>query len=425
MLDKATQFLNNLELHSTDTILVAVSGGLDSMCLAHLLHSQGFNVAIAHCNFTLRGEESNGDYQFVKDWAQEHEIAFHSEEYATKSLTTGSGQSVQMIARTLRYDFFERLKLKHGYKFTAFAHHADDRIESLLLNILRGTGLRGLQGMPSKRGNIIRPLLSITKQELTNYANTHHVPFRTDSSNVDTKYQRNRVRLEILPILRILDTTVEKRLLYFMNRVENNLVEYDVWVNAEKGKICNEEGGFSRIDRKLLNKHPFPFTILKELLGLIGFNSNQVMELIKHPETVSGELMSDTHRLVIEQNDFIVCSLKEAGGRPNFSFEQLNLSEITNLKTDNQNIFVDAYKVDEFKISLRRWCQGDRFKPLGMKGWKKVSDYFIDSKFTSTQKENTWLMVHNQDIIWIVGHRMDDRFKVTEQTKEVLHITSL
>lgn len=425
MLDKATQFLNNLELHPTDTILVAVSGGLDSACLVHLLHSQGFNVAIAHCNFTLRGEESNGDYQFVKDWAQSLGLAFHSEEYDTKALTIGSGQSVQMMARELRYDFFERLTLKHGYKFTALAHHADDRIESLLLNILRGTGLRGLQGMPWKRETIIRPLLSITKQELSDYANTRHVPFRTDSSNVDTKYQRNRVRLELLPMLRIVDSTLENKLLEFIDRVENNLLTYENWVQAEKVKICRIDGRFSRIDRKLLEKHQFPFTILKEILGPNGFSSNQVMELIKHPDIVSGELMSARHRLVIEQNEFVVSLMKEASVRPKFSFERLNISNVTNLKTDNQNIFIDAHKMDEFNISLRRWCQGDRFKPLGMKGWKKVSDYFIDSKFTTTQKENTWLMVNNQDIIWIVGHRMDDRFKVTEQTKEVLHITSL
>ncbi len=210
-----------------------------------------------------------------------------------------------------------------------------------------------------------------------------------------------------------------------MNRVENNLVEYDVWVNAEKGKICNEEEGFCRIDRKLLNKHQFPFTILKELLGLIGFSTNQVMELIKHPETVSGELMSDTHRLVIEQNEYAVCPTKETDLRPKFSFVRLSITTLTSLKTDNRSIFVDANKVDEFNISLRRWCQGDRFKPLGMKGWKKVSDCFIDSKFTATQKENTWLMLHNQDILWIVGYRMDDRFKVTKQTTEVLHINFL
>ncbi len=423
MLDKVTQFLNNLKLNSTDTILVAVSGGIDSMCLVHLLHSQGFNVAIAHCNFKLRGEESNGDYQFVSDWAQEHEIAFHSEEYDTKALTSGSGQSVQMIARALRYDFFERMMNANGYKFTALAHHAGDRIESLLLNILRGTGLRGMQGMPSKRGNIVRPLLSITKQELANYANKHHVPFRTDSSNFDNKYQRNRVRLELLPMLRTLDLTLENKLLDFMNRVDNNLVQYYVWVNAEKGKICSLKAGFCRIDRKLLNKHPFPFTVFKEILGPFGFSSNQVMELIKHPGALSGELTSDSHRLVIEQNDFMVCSIKEAGDIPNFSFQRLNIARVTNLKTDKQSIFVDACKVDEHNISLRRWCQGDRFKPLGMKGWKKVSDYFIDRKFTATQKENTWLMLNNQDIIWVVGHRMDDRFKVSKQTKEALHIT--
>jgi len=425
MLDKATQFLNKLGLHPTDTILVAVSGGIDSMCLVHLLHSQGFNVAIAHCNFTLRGKESNGDYQFVKDWAQSLGIAFHSEEFATKALTIGSGQSVQMMARELRYDFFERLTLKHGYKFTALAHHADDRIESLLLNMLRGTGLRGLQGMPGNRGDIIRPLLSITKQELTNYANKHDVPFRTDSSNFDCKYQRNRVRLELLPMLRILDSTLENRLLEFMDRVENHLLTFDAWAEAEKAKIFRIDGRFSRIDRKLLKKHQFPFTILKETLGPFGFSSNQVMELLKHPDSVSGELTSDSHRLVIEQNEFVVCSREEAGDRPKFSFERLNITKVTSLKTDNQNIFVDAHKVDEFNISFRRWCQGDRFKPLGMKGLKKVSDYFIDSKFTATQKENTWLMLHNEDILWIVGHRMDDRFKVTEQTEEVLRITSL
>ena len=357
MLDKATQFLNNLELNSTDTILVALSGGIDSMCLVHLLHSQGLNVAIAHCNFTLRAEESNDDFQFVKDWAQTHGIAFHSEEYDTKAITAGSGQSVQMMARELRYDFFERLTLKHGYKFTVLAHHADDRIESLLLNILRGTGLRGMQGMPSKRGNIVRPLLSITKQELTSYANKHDVPFRTDSSNFDNKYQRNRVRLELLPMLRILDSTLENSLLEFMDRVENNVLTYDDWIQAEKAKIYRIDGRFYRIDRKLLKKHQFPFTILKETLGPFGFSSNQVMELIKYPSTVSGESTSDSHRLVIEQNDFVVCSKKESVDKPNFSFQRLNISKVTNLKTDKQSIFVDAYKVYEDNICQRKNTQ--------------------------------------------------------------------
>jgi len=423
MRNRVYDFLRAVGVSDSDIILVAVSGGVDSMVLLHLLHSLGISVAVAHCNFGLRGEASDGDEQLVSDYCKERSISFHSRKFDTRASVNETNSSVQMVARDLRYDFFKELMETHCYRFTALAHHADDRIESLVLNVLRGTGLRGLQGMPSVRGPFIRPLITFRKKELEEFATQHEVPFREDASNAEAKYRRNRVRLHLLPMLRLLRPDAEEHLLHFAERVEESIPDFERWSDMQRNNLSKFHDNALRIDREKLNAHPYPFTLLKEVIGPLGLSSEQVLELLREKDAQSGVMDSDSHRLFIEKDALVIFGRDVLQTAPRFSVERMRMEDVRSLDTPPDTIIIDAGLVNPDRLSVRKWAEGDRFRPLGMKGTKKLSDYFIDNKFTASQKATTWLLVHGEDIVWVMGHRMDDRFKVTDRTDEVLRIS--
>ncbi|MBI1287414.1 MAG: tRNA lysidine(34) synthetase TilS [Flavobacteriales bacterium] len=405
--------------NSGNPILVGVSGGVDSMVLASMLLENGYAIAVAHCNYQLRGEASDADETLVKNWCAQRNVPFHSKRIETQKLAEESKASIQMVAREERYRFFQKLTDEYGYAATALAHHANDRVESLILNVLRGTGFRGLQGMPSKRVGYIRPLLGLTKDEIRDYAKEKGVPFREDASNAQTYYQRNWVRLRLLPMLAAKDETAFSKLLQLCERAENQLPNYERWVQMNLSELESDNG----ISIHKLKESNAPFTLLKELLEPNGFSSDQVFEVLDILNSMSGsEVCSDTHRVLKDRETLIISELNTHENPPKLQFEVLDRSEVKSLNTEPNVALIDAATIKQENFKLRHWQQGDRFKPLGMKGWKLLSDFFIDEKLSVTEKGNVWLLTHRNEIVWVVGMRLDDRFKVTDSTQKILRV---
>lgn len=402
-------------------ILVAVSGGVDSMVLASLLLESDYSIALAHCNYQLRRADSDADEALVRNWCLERSIPFHLKKVETKKLAEDSNSSIQMVAREERYRFFEELMNEYGYTATALAHHANDRVESLLMNVMRGTGFRGLQGMPPKRDNYIRPLLGFTKDEIHAYAKLSNVPFREDASNVEVYYQRNWIRLRVLPMLQASDETSFEKLLQLCERVESELPNYENWIQDKHKEIQIETG----ISIEKLQQSEAPFTILKELLESKDFSSDQVFEVLEILDSNSGtEVSSQTHRVLKDRDALLISELNQDENHPKLQFEILERSHIQSLKTEPNVALLDADRIKQSELKIRKWQQGDKFKPLGMKGWKLLSDFFIDQKLSVLEKEQTWLLTHQNEIVWVIGQRLDDRFKVTDSTQKVLKIST-
>ena len=419
--------------NSLKPILVAVSGGLDSIVLATFLHENGYQIGVAHCNYQLRGAESDADEELVRSWCEEREISFHVKNVETQKLADQTNRSIQMIARDERYSFFDSLRKEHGYVFTALAHHANDRVESLLINVLRGTGFRGLQGMSSKREGIIRPLIGVTKKELRDYAEESSVPFRDDASNLETYYQRNWVRLRLIPMLQHSDAKAFDQLLKFCERAQAEIPNYEGFVteNLEDWKLENNTLSIQKIQQSKA-----PFTILKEFLRSKGFSSDQVFEVLSILDSVSGsQVCSGTHLVTKDRDCLIVSEIEVSEMQPKLSFELIPRSELKTLKAPINIALIDTNLIGVYgnapistdsqnpDFQLRKWQKGDRFKPLGMKGWKKLSDFFIDEKLSMLEKEQVWVLTFEREIVWVIGKRLDDRFKVSQSTQKVLKVT--
>ena len=422
MLNDVSAYLGQLGLSASDKLLVAVSGGVDSMTLLHLLHQVHPNLEVAHCNYGLRGRESEADTALVREWCAAHHIALHVAHFDTEKLMAEAGTSLQMMARDLRYAYFNTLMDDHGLACTALAHHADDRLESLILNLLRGTGYRGFQGMPRQRDRFIRPFLHIRKADLLHHARSNGVPYRDDASNAKPDYDRNRVRLHLLPMLHQLMPDAEQKLLSLAQRTEQELAAVQQRIDTEIAAICQAEKDETHIDRKQLAHHPFPFTVLKELLGPWGFSTDQVWEMILHPEQRTGRMDSATHTAFIEPKRIVVLPTEALHAPPQLAIHTLQRDAETAWQTPKHIIQVDANTVDMAKLTLRKWRHGDKFRPFGMKGWKLVSDHLIDSKCTALEKERTWLLVQDESIVWVIGHRMDDHFRITDRTSQLVRI---
>ena len=419
--------------NSLKPILVAVSGGLDSIVLATFLHENGYQIGVAHCNYQLRGAESDADEELVRSWCEEREISFHVKNVETQKLADQTNHSIQMIARDERYSFFDSLRKEHGYGFTALAHHANDRVESLLINVLRGTGFRGLQGMSSKREGIIRPLIGVTKKELRDYAEESSVPFRDDASNLETYYQRNWLRLRLIPMLQHSDAKAFDQLLKFCERAQAEIPNYEGFVteNLEDWKLENNTLSIQKIQQSKA-----PFTILKEFLRSKGFSSDQVFEVLSILDSVSGsQVCSGTHRVTKDRDCLIVSEIEVSEMQPKLSFELIPRSELKTLKAPINIALIDTNLIGVYgnapistdsqnpDFQLRKWQKGDRFKPLGMKGWKKLSDLFNDQKRSILEKVQVWVLTFEREIVWVIGKRLDDRFKVSQSTQKVLKVT--
>lgn len=413
-------------------ILVAVSGGADSVVLLHLLNALGYRCTAAHCNFQLRGEESYRDEQFVRNLCRKWNIPLFVRHFHTQQISQQQGISIEMAARKLRYEWFDELAKQLNINRIAVGHHRDDSVETILLNILRGTGLRGLTGIAPLRNNIVRPLLCLTRQQVTEYAMAHNIDFVEDSSNGEDVFLRNKIRLHLLPLMQEISPSASESLCKMSQQLSSAYTLYQKYIH----QIINHISEENRIYIHRLEQYPESETILFEMLHPLGFNSHQIKQIYESRNAHSGKVfLSPTHRLMKDRNCFLLSPV-QANDKQEFTIGHLdNLSHLPlkikadilpaqsiNLQKDRKMLFADADKV-QFPLTLRRWKQGDRFIPFGMKGQKKVSDFFSDNKFSLADKEDTWLLLSaDGKIIWIVGHRSDNRFRISESTLHVLQM---
>ncbi len=393
-------------------LILALSGGIDSMVLADMLLQSKADFVLAHCNFHLRGEESDGDEKFVRDYAERNGLTIYVKQFDTLDYAKEHKLSIEMAARELRYAWFEELRQQLNYDFIAVAHHADDQLETFFINLLRGAGIRGLKGMQKVNGRIIRPLLDVSRVEIQQYAEEHHLEWREDHTNAETLFLRNKIRHELLPVIDGISKEGRSAILKSINHLasENELYR----------ELLNEKLPTSNCQLSTVN-----FQLLFEWLRDFGFNEDQVHFI--HDALNSGQpgtsFFSPTHRVTIERNGIELTPICQQNATPlELSYEQITNDCSFAMDTSNRVAQLDYEKIS-FPLQIRKWQAGDRFHPLGMKGSKLLSDFFVDQKMTNRQKEECYVLVTSDDtIVWVVGRRIDDRFKVTDKTKTILKV---
>ena len=420
-----SRFQTHLHSHfpalSSQRVLVAVSGGVDSMVLLDLLREYSDLVAVAHCNFQLRGQDSAQDEQLVESYCKRHQLTCHIKRFDMKL----PKQSTQMAARTLRYNWFEELCLSNNYDVILTAHHADDNIETLLINVIRGTGIEGLTGIPEQNGRILRPLLPFHKSEIIAYAQAHKIPWREDRSNQSDDYQRNAIRHHVIPELVKLHPKA----------LENTTKTIDF--TKEAAKVIQQQN--EQLKKQLFLKEketirisissvkalqPFSFWI-HQLFTPYGFDHREVIKLLSAQK---GKCIHSTdHTLEVGRNELLLYKSIEQKKEMEFEVYEYGIHEPIELlfsrdqQHEQSSLTLDATAIS-FPMKLRKWNRGDHFYPTGMSGSKKVSKYFKDEKYTATEKAAQWLLCSGNDIVWIVGKRADRRFVPTETTINFLNI---
>jgi tRNA(Ile)-lysidine synthase len=415
-----------------DPVLLAVSGGVDSMVMLQLFIENNFRFAVAHVNYGLRGKESEEDEKLVRRITEKNGRAFFSTRLNPVSEAAEKKISLQMAARDLRYGYFETVRKENGFHRIATAHHLDDSVETVLLHQFRGTGIHGLKGIPAINGKVIRPLLCFFKEEVVELAREKKLAYREDASNEEGEYDRNKIRLYIIP-------AIEKHFPAFKKSFAENIEKwreagqlYDESLGRWLKKTAEPQGAETRISIPKLKLSPAEKTILFESLKHFGFNANQVNQMIAATEP-GKKFESETHRLIKDRNQLIV-SEKKQSALSHWVVEQadrqlktekfilqLSAKEVKNftLPADSSIGCLDKSRL-EFPLLIRRWRKGDYFYPLGMKKKKKkISDYLVDRKVAVSEKENIWVVQSGNHIACIIGERIDDRFKVTPLTEVV------
>ena len=435
MLDQFKAYINRCNLIAEgEKVVLALSGGIDSMVLAGLLLKSKVEFVAAHCNFHLRGEESDGDEKFVRDYAERNGIQCFVKHFETEKYAAEQGISIEMAARDLRYDWFEQLRQQLGYDKIAVAHHADDQAETFFINLLRGAGLNGLKGMKPQNGVIIRPLLWVSREQIRKYAVENQILWREDHTNAESVYLRNKIRNQLLPAFDELHPEARQGLYKSLEHLaaENEL--YRELLQEKLGQIIEYNGDIQRIPHLAFLIQHSSFQLLFEWLRQYGFNTDQCHFIYDAIGTgVGNQYCSATHRLVIGRDELQLFEIKEDTndeiqieiGEEEILFPvHLCFSKLE--KTADFFIDKSPYVAQldfdklKFPLTLRHWRHGDRFHPLGMKGSKLLSNFFVDQKFTEYQKQNVWLLVSaDGDILWVVGYRIDERFKVSNSTKTI------
>ena len=413
--------------YSAKKFILAISGGVDSMVLLDGFNKLNLNIEVAHFNFQLRGKESDADEELVKEICSKNNIPFNKKMCHTATYAAEKGLSIQEAARELRYNWFFNLLKEKNADYIVTGHHADDSIETFFINLLRGSGIKGLCGIKNTQ-QIIRPLLPISRLEIEQYAKTNNVYFRNDSSNESLKYKRNFIRKKIIPELNkeseASGSSILKSMGYLaqVNKyLEKKLVE-------DAGKITSTIGNTIFIETKQLIEN----IVLYSALSKYGFNQSQVESIQSDTKAIGKKHYSSTHELLVDRNQLAIQPLEHqlpgifeipALGDYNFPFRiKLNIIEKpASLRTEKNTILIDADTI-KFPLKIRKWQEGDSFFPFGMKGKKKLSDFFIDEKFSQFKKEDSWLLISNNEVVWIINHRLDDRNKVSSSTINVLQI---
>ena len=404
-----------------DKVLVAFSGGADSVALLRVLTELGYTCECAHCNFHLRGEESDRDENFVRALCNEIHIPLHIKHFDTESYAKEKQISIEMAARELRYAWFEKLRKETEATVIAVAHHRDDSVETFLLNLIRGTGINGLKGIQAKNGYIVRPLLETSREDILNYLDYLKQDYVTDSTNLQDEYMRNKIRLNLLPIMKEMNPSImesiqdtsqkltEAAIIYNQNRKE--ILETSIQTTAE---------GYT-LPVQMIQEDLAPLSLLHEWLSPVGFNSSQIKDIHQSlKKEQSGKLFISNEWEVLRDREHLILQHKrEKENIPEISIETVEINNDFILFKDKNIACLDADKV-VLPLEVRKWKKGDKFVPFGMKGQKKVSDYLTDKKYSLFQKEKQYVVCSEGKIVWLVGQRTDDRFKITEKTQRAL-----
>ncbi|RDC66064.1 tRNA lysidine(34) synthetase TilS [Adhaeribacter pallidiroseus] len=437
MIEKVLTFAQQYQLFTPDhQIIAAVSGGIDSVVLCDLLAELNLKFAIAHANFGLRGEESDADELFVKKLAKKYNVAFYSEHFNTKAFAAQEKISTQMAARTLRYTWFENLRQQLNYDRIVVAHHQSDTVETILLNLTRGTGLPGLHGIAPKNGYLIRPLLCLRKDDIYDYVTTKQLIWREDSSNETTVYQRNKIRHEVIPVLKQLNPNLEHTVQQTAAKISAAEILVNEYVQKVREQVLRTENGITYLDIAGLPSSAALPLILFELLQPYGFSFELTQSVIGTFAAESGKLFeSVTHTLVKDREQLVITAknLQAFGSYEILADQkelivpdlQLSLTHLTatNYKiTTGKKVAALDYNLLQFPLKIRTWKEGDWFVPLGMNGKKKISDFLIDEKVPVNLKDRVRVLTSNNSIAWIIGYRLDNRFKITDKTEQVLEM---
>lgn len=417
-----------------DTVLVALSGGADSVALLRILLELGVRCEAAHCNFHLRGEESERDERFVRLLCRQFDVPLHVTSFDTRTYACEHRISIEMAARDLRYDYFDTLLRQRQAASIAVGHHRDDNIETLLLNMIRGTGIHGLTAIRYRNGNVIRPMLDVSRQDILDYLGSQNQPYVTDSTNLEDDVLRNKLRLNIMPLLRELNPTVDRTLQQTIDRMKDVASIYDEAVQSMKQRV--QHGLSIRIEA--LRNEVTPHTFLYELLKPYGFTSAQSKDIYAQLDGAPGRVYeSDKWRLLRDRGNLLLqrkttecacsCPVLPSEGTvtvaPGMQFiiRHFNVCDGYEIKRSRHTLCVDRDKL-HLPLSLRYAAQGDRFHPFGMKGSKLVSDYLTDAKRSIFDKERQLVVCSDNDIVWLVDERADNRFRIDEHTRVVLQI---
>ena len=410
-----------------DKVLVALSGGADSVALLRVVHSLGYACECAHCNFHLRGEESNRDEAFVRSLCDELSVPLHVVHFETKAYAKERRLSIEMAARSLRYDWFERLRQERNASVIAVAHHRDDSVETFLLNLIRGTGIDGLKGISPKNGYVVRPLLSESRDDILDYLQAIGQGYVTDSTNLQDEYMRNKIRLNILPLMKELNPSVMETIQNTASRLsETALIYHRDREHVKMQKLSHLSGSSLSIPVVEVLDDIAPISLLHEILFPLGFNSAQVKDIYRCLSTPqSGKrFCSKDWEVVKDRGNLLIQKMESEESLPELLVEEKLLDASFILPKDKHVACLDADKV-KLPLTVRKWRKGDKFIPFGMMGQKKVSDYLTDKKFSVLQKEKQCVVCSEEKIVWLVNERIDNRFRITDQTRRVLLIQVL
>jgi tRNA(Ile)-lysidine synthase len=436
MLQKFKEHINvNFPFLKDKKLLIAISGGVDSVVLTHLFSELNFDISLAHCNFQLREKESNLDEEFIELLAQKTSNQIFTTKFNTEKFALKNKLSTQIAARELRYNWFQEIIEKHNFDYVLTAHHADDNLETFLINLTRGSGLDGFTGIPKINGNIVRPLLAFSREEILAYAKTNTIDWREDASNATTKYIRNKIRHKILPVLKEINPNLLETFAKTLENLQESKQIIEDRVAAVSSEVIEIKSNLLEINIDEINQLSNPKAYLYQLLKAYNFTEwNDVYNLLS---TQSGkQVYSKTHRLVKDRT-FLLLAERDFSTALEITFEihehqskitnpiYLTLEDVFQKSEENkQTIYIDKNLL-KYPLTVRKRENGDYLYPLGMQGKKKLSKYFKDEKFSLLEKENTWLLCNAEnEIIWVIDHRQDDRLSLKNTSKNILKITS-
>ena len=415
--------------------LLAVSGGVDSVVMTSLFHQADLSFAMAHCNFGLRGTVSDQDAAWVRALAQQYEVAFYTHSFDVTTYAKAQGVSIQMAARALRYDWFQKLCEEHSFEKVATAHHSNDSLETMLLHLTKGTGIAGLHGIVPTQGRYIRPLIFANKAEILKYAQAEGLAWREDSSNHQNNYQRNLIRNQVVPWLKRLNPSLEAT----FQRTSERLAQVEAMFNEQVAtigqQICRHQGTDYYVAIHTIQHQPWAPVVAWELLKSFGFNFIQINNLLVHKHASGTMVVSASHQLYVDRGHWIVVPCTEPRSQsytidvntqylamPPHEIQCTHVPSSRHIIAANKAVAALDQALLKFPLIVRKWQPGDVFYPLGMQKRKKLSDFLIDQKVPIPSKKRVWVVVSHGQIVWVMGHRIDDRFKVTASTQQVYEI---